>query len=91
MTVFQGPLDGSGYGYCALTLDGQTPIKTGNVAGGLVGVRVAQRLTIDGKKCRLPVVYQCVPYPLSLLTNLARGCGACVENALLQRNLSASR
>ena len=37
------------------------PIKTGNVAGGLVGVRVAERRTIEGKQCRLPVVYQCVP------------------------------
>ncbi len=54
----QGPLDGSGYGYCALTVDGQTAIKTGNVAGGLTGVRVAQRRTIEGSSCRLPVVYQ---------------------------------
>lgn len=56
--LLQGPLDGSGYGYCALTVDGQQPINTGNVAGGLAGVRVAQRLTVDGRQCRLPVVYQ---------------------------------
>ncbi|CAL8460636.1 g166 [Coccomyxa elongata] len=54
----RGPLDGSGYGYCALTVDGQMPVRTGNVAGGLVGVRVAERRTIEGKQCRLPVVYQ---------------------------------
>jgi hypothetical protein len=54
----QGPLDGSGYGYCALTLDGQNPINTGNVAGGLAGVRVALRRTVDGRGCRLPVVYE---------------------------------
>lgn len=54
----QGPLGGSGYGYCALTVDGQVPVNTGNVAGGLLGVRVAQRRTIDGAQCRLPVVYQ---------------------------------
>jgi hypothetical protein len=59
----QGPLDGSGYGYCALTVDGQSPIDTGNVAGGLLGVRIAQRRTIEGNPCRLPVVYQCVALP----------------------------
>lgn len=60
--MLQGPIDGSGYGYCALTLDGQTPVRTGNVAGGLVGVRVAERRTVDGTKCRLPVVYQCAAF-----------------------------
>ena len=55
-------MDGSGYGYCALTVDGQAAIKTGNVAGGLTGVRVAQRRTIEGNLCRLPVVYQCAPH-----------------------------
>ena len=66
MVPLQGPLDGSGYGYCALTVDGQAAIKTGNVAGSLTGVRVAQRRTIEGSSCRLPVVYQCVDLPLSL-------------------------
>ena len=61
----QGPLDGSGYGYCALTVDGQTAIKTGNVAGGLTGVRIAQRRTVEGNLCRLPVVYQCAPHASS--------------------------
>ena len=62
----QGPLDGSGYGYCALTVDGQAAIRTGNVAGSLTGVRVAQRRTIEGSACRLPVVYQCAHSPLPL-------------------------
>lgn len=75
MRQLQGPLDGSGYGYCALTVDGQMPIRTGNVAGGLVGVRVAERRTIEGKQCRLPVVYQCVPaHPACLLS--AEACQA---------------
>ena len=47
-------------------MDGQAAIKTGNVAGSLTGVRVAQRRTIEGSSCRLPVVYQCVDLPLSL-------------------------
>ena len=53
-----GPLEGSGYGYCAAAAVGQVPVDTGNVAGGLMGIMVARRWAIDGNQCRLPIVYR---------------------------------
>ena len=83
----QGPLEGSGYGYCALTVDGQAAIKTGNVAGSLTGVRVAQRRTIEGSLVpparRLPV--RPSSHPLSFTPWLCYFLHTCRHTALLPR------
>lgn len=54
-----GPLLHSGYGYC-------TDLNIGKfgMTGAMRASRVAQRRTVSGVPCRLPLVYKCAPLSL---------------------------
>ncbi len=53
-----GPLLHSGYGYC-------TDLNIGKfgMTGAMRASKVAQRRTVNGVPCRLPLMYKCAPGP----------------------------
>ena len=57
-----GPLLHSGYGYC-------TDLNIGKfgMTGAMRASKVAQRRTVAGIPCRLPLMYKCAPLPLPTL------------------------
>ncbi len=66
----QGLLAGSEYGYCgsgsgpsvaAGVLSAAAPTPAPAAALDLNNASVARRTTIDGSKCRLPVMFRCAP------------------------------
>ncbi len=87
-----GPMEGSGYGHCtAPAAPSNATATAGNATAPAKQFFVRNRATVDGRQCRLPLVYKCVlpPYPnLSHRGSDSRGCKTLCHTPALDHKMS---
>ncbi len=85
-------MEGSGYGHCTAPAAPSNAIApAGNATAPAKQFFVRNRATVDGRQCRLPLVYKCVlpPYPdLSQPGSDSKGCKSLCQAPALDHKMS---